>query len=181
MRIKAPSQPPRAWHHIQMQGGFPGAWPWAPPWGARPTSRAPVHCSGQHSITVPAALATQLCCPRAVCSQRTVFTCLCVTCKINYFEPPPSITWPGCRLGGEQRVRTEEGRCRLLLGKQEMHTPARTGGSGPGAVPGLGPIPPVAHRSGAPARWLTLGSGQTSSRPSDTGTLALMLEPLSGV
>ena len=135
MRIKAPSQPPRAWHHIQMQGGFPGAWPWAPPWGARPTSRAPVHCSGQHSITVPAALATQLCCPRAVCSQRTVFTCLCVTCKINYFEPPPSITWPGCRLGGEQRVRTEEGRCRLLLGKQEMHTPARTGGQWPRRCP----------------------------------------------
>ena len=98
-------------------------------------SRAPVHCSGQHSITVPTALATQLCCPRAVCSQRTLFTCLCVTCKINYFEPPPSITWPGCRLGGEQGVRTEEGRCRLLLGKQETHTLTRTDGQWPRCCP----------------------------------------------
>ena len=52
--------------------------------------------------------------------------------------------------------------------------------SGTGAVPGLGPIPPVAHRSGAPAQWLTLASGQTPFRPSDTGTLALMLKPFLG-
>lgn len=117
-----------------------GGLPWGlalghPPWGASPTSRAPVHCSGQHSITVPTALATQLCCPRAVRSRRTLFTCLCITCKINYFEPPPSITWPGCRLGGEQGVRMEEGRCRLLLGKQETHTLARTDGQWPRRCP----------------------------------------------